>query len=128
MATSADLEKRVEELEERVGELEDLVSGTVVSTDSDLEAFLDRVQPGTHVERATAIGFHLMHEKGEDPFTSTDVEEAYEDSRIPKPANMSDVLNKAKRRGWVMNAGTRGQTKLWRVTKDGDEAVQGGFD
>lgn len=127
MATSSDLEERVEVLEQRVQELEELVGGTVVTTGSDLETFLDRVQPGTHVERATAIGYHLMHVEDEDPFTSVDVEEAYEESRTPKPANMSDVLNGAQEKGWMMNPDTRGQTKLWRVTKDGDEAVQEGF-
>lgn len=127
MATSSELEQRVEDLEQRVEELEELVGGTVVTTGSDLEAHLEQVQPGTHVERAVAIGYYLMHVEGEDPFTSSDVEEAYEECRTPKPANMSDVLNGAEERGWMMNPASRGQTKLWRVTKDGDEAVQEGF-
>lgn len=127
MATSSELEERVEDLEQRIKELEELVGGTMVPAESDLEARLKKVQPGTHVERATTIGYHLMHVEGEDPFTSTDIEEAYDECRTPKPANMSDVLNGAEERGWMMNTDTRGQTKLWRVTTDGDEAVEEGF-
>lgn len=125
---SADIEERVEELERRMGELEDMLEGgTIMPSESDLEGFLDLTSPNTHVERATAIGFWLVHEADEGPFTVADVERAYEDCRLRKPANLSDVLAGAEERGWLMRQGTKGQNQLWMITKDGDDAVNGGF-
>jgi hypothetical protein len=126
---SAELEERVEELETRVEELEDLVGGGgIVPSESALGDFLDLVSPGTHAERATAIGFHIVHEQDAGPFTVADIEDAYVNCRLPTPANMSDVLASAEAKGWLMRAGTQGQTQLWTVTKDGDDAVNGGFE
>lgn len=124
---SAELEQRVEDLEQRVQELEDMLGGEVMAPSTDLEGFLDTVSPATHVERATAIGFHLVHEEDEGPFTVGDVKDAYVECRLPKPANMSDVLAGAEEKGWLMRAGTKGQQQLWTVTRDGDDAVNGGF-
>jgi hypothetical protein len=125
---SAQLERRVEELEARVDELEDMVSGASVMTpESDLCEFLRVVDPATHVERATAIGFHLLHNEGKVPFTVADVEEAYEKCRIPKPANLSDVLAGAAEKDWLIRKGTKGQNALWSVSQKGDEAVNRGF-
>ncbi|MDZ7849978.1 MAG: hypothetical protein U5K70_03915 [Halodesulfurarchaeum sp.] len=125
---TADIEERVEDLERRVGELEDMLEGgTIMPSKSDLEEFLDLTSPNTHVERATAIGFWLVHEADEGPFMVADVEDAYEDCRLRKPANMSDVLAGANDRGWLMRQGRKGQNQLWMITKEGDEAVNGGF-
>lgn len=126
MAT--ELKERVERLEERVKELEDLVTGAeVMQSESDLESFLERVSPETHVERATAIGYYYVHNTDRAPFTVPDIEEGYEKCRTPKPANLSDVLAGAEERGWLMRSGTKGRTQLWTVTQNGDEAVTGGF-
>lgn len=125
---SANIEERVEELEHRVSELEDMLEGgAIMPSESDLEGFLDLVSPNTHVERATAIGFWLVHEADEGPFTVADVEGVYEDCRLRKPANMSDVLAGAEERGWLMRQGMKGLNQLWMISKDGDEAVNGGF-
>lgn len=124
---SAELEERVEELERRVEDLEDMLGGEIMPSQSELEDFLDLVSPATHVERATAIGYHIVHEQERGPFTVGDVEDAYAECRLPKPANMSDVLAGAEDKGWLIRVGKEGQTTLWNVSKDGDEVVQGGF-
>lgn len=124
---SVDLEERVAELEDRVDELESQLGGKIVPAQSELEAFLDRVGPETHVERATAIGFHLVHNRGEGPFTSGDVKEAYQECRLRKPQNMSDVLAGAHEKEWLVEAGSKGQTNLWTVARDADEVVREGF-
>lgn len=126
---SAELKERVAELEERVAELEEMVDGAeVMPSRSDLEEFLDLVSPGTHIERATAIGYHIVHEQERGPFTVADVKEAYADCRLTQPANMSDVLAGAEERGWLIRAGSQGQNTLWNVSRDGDEVVQEGFE
>lgn len=126
---STELEQRVNDLESRLEELEEMVTGAeVLTAESDLESALSKSNPGTHVERATAIGFHLTHHEDEAPFTIGDIEQAYEEVRIPKPANLSDVLAGAEERGWLMRVGTRGKNQLWTITRDGDTAVESGFD
>lgn len=126
---SAELKQRVEDLEQRVEDLEEIIAGaSVTQSDSDMETFLERTTPGTHVERVTAIGYYLVHEEGETPFTIDEVKQGYEDCRIPKPANLSDVLAGAEENGWVMRQGTRGKKQLWTVTRDGDKAVESGFE
>lgn len=124
-----DIETRVSELESRVAELEEkMESKKVTTSESDLTAFLDEVDPSTHVERATSIGFYLVHHKGRDSFKVGDIEDGYIETRNPKPANLSDVLNGAKDKGWLMETGSEGKTKLWTVTSDGDEAVNTRFE
>lgn len=125
---TTDIEQRVKVLEMRVDELEEEMSGSsIVKSSSDVEGFLEAVSPDTHVERATTIGFYLVHEQNQSPFTVEDVERGYEIARIPKPANLSDVLAGAEEKDWVMRAGTEGQHQLWTVTQEGDAAVEKGF-
>ena len=126
---STDLEERVAELEERVEELESAIEdSSIMASQTDLEAFLGQVSPGTHVERATAIGYYFVHHEESAPFTVGDVKDAYEKCRTQKPANLSDVLASAEERGWLMRAGTEGRHQLWTVTTEGDNAVSGGFE
>lgn len=126
---NSELEERVADLEERVSELEEMVSGAqVMPSESDLESFIKQVDPGTHVERATAIGYYLTHEESDSaPFSVSDIEEGYMACRIQKPANLSDVLSGAEERGWLVRAGKRGQHQLWQISHMGDEAVMQGF-
>lgn len=126
---TSDLEDRLTKLENRVDELEERIeAGIVPVSGSDLDSFLDEVSPATHVERSTAIGFFLTHEAGRESFDVGDVEEGYVKTRIPKPANLSDVLAGAEERGWLMRYGKEGQTQLWTITRQGDEAVQSRFE
>lgn len=126
---SANLEQKVSQLEDRVEELEKMMSGaTVMTSESDLESFLDMVSPGTHAERATAVGYYLVHEDGWNPFDVEKVENGYEECRTPKPANMSDVFASAEEKGWLMRNGSQGRKQLWTITRDGDKAVESGFE
>lgn len=125
----AEIGDRIEELEKRVEELENQVAkGTITPSTSDLEEFLDTVSPATHFERAATIGFYLIHERGMESFTVGDVKEAYISCRVPKPANISDILAGAEEKGWLMRTGTEGQKQLWTITKEGDDAVNRGFE
>lgn len=125
---SAELERKVEELEARVSELEEKVSGgEVMAPESDVCEFLQMVDPMTHVERATAIGYHFLHNEGRVPFTIGDVAEAYDECRLPRPANLSDVLAGAEEKDWLIRRGTKGQKTLWSVSQEGDNAVERGF-
>lgn len=123
------LESRVEALEDRVDKLESKIDTTTPSrTESDMATFLNEKAPGTHVEQVTALGYYLVHIRGEESFTISDIQEAYDRCRLPDPANMSDVLAGAEDNGWLKRTGTHGRKQLWTVTPGGDKAVEGGFD
>lgn len=122
------LETRVQQLEQRVDKLEnEIQAGGIRATEGDLEAFLKDVEPATHIQRSVTIGYYLLHEEGQDSFTINDIEGGYNKCRIAKPANFSDVLAGAQEKEWTMRYRKEGQTQLWKVTPEGDLAVEGGF-
>lgn len=123
------LERRVEELEARVDDLESEIDTVPPSrSETGIETFLNSKEPGTHVEQVTTLGYYIVHIDEEDAFTINHIQEAYDQCRLPDPANMSDVLAGAEDKGWLKRKGTHGRKQLWTVTPAGDEAVEGGFE
>lgn len=118
------LQERVAQLEDRVSALEKkLESG--VEVEAPLRAFIEEVNPSTHVERAITIGYHLESNQNFENFTIEDVEDGYRDCKMPTPANLSDVLAGAQDQGWAMRDGKDGQYQLWMLTREGEEFVKG---
>lgn len=123
------LEQRVEALEERVEKLEEKIQpSSSRSISGSLANFLNDIEPGNHYQRATTIGYYLLHEQEQDSFDIDDIEGGYNDCRISKPANFSDVLAGAEDKGWTMRYRREGQKQLWKITSKGDEAVEGRFE
>lgn len=121
--------ERFSKLEHRVDTLEEhFDSGEAEVKVSDLNEFLTRVDPDTHVERVTAIADYLVREEEIDPLTVGDFEDAYLEVRIPKPANMSDILSKAENREWIMRHSKEGQHVLWTIAQPGRDAIDRGFE
>lgn len=123
------LQDRVDKLEERVSELEEaLQAGSIRSAKGGLASFLLEIEPSTHIQRSVTIGYYLLHKEGQNSFTINDIEEGYNECRIAKPANFSDVLAGAEEKDWAMRHKLEGRRQLWKITSDGDSAVEGGFD
>lgn len=122
---TAELEARMNELEERVAELEELASHGEIDNDTpDLRTFVEQTDPGSHVERAAAIGYFLEHYSDYDNFTTNDINAAYETCRVPKPANMTDNLNQLENQDLSMEITTDGREKAWQLTATGEEFVE----
>lgn len=120
------LQNRVEDLERRVDALEEeLQDGGVRRVEGSLETFLKDVGPSTHIQRSVTIGYYLLHEEAQESFTINDIEGGYNECRIAKPANFSDVLAGAEEKDWAMRYRREGKNQLWKITPDGDEAVEG---
>jgi len=125
MSDTADVKTRIEELETRVSELEQLVHDGKASNDvTGLREFVDSIDPDTHAERALAIAYYLEQYQRQENFTSKDIANGYRTIRVQKPANMSDVLSDLEEKGWAMEDGKDGQTRLRRLTTDGLDVIE----
>lgn len=123
------LKERLAQVEDRLDALErDIQSNGVTVNTGEMGEFVEDVAPTNHVERTIAIAHFLVHKADMDPFSFEEVEEGYLECRIPKPANMSDVLARAGKRGWLMKVDTEHDKQHWTITKDGEKAVSGGFE
>jgi hypothetical protein len=122
---TTNLETRVAELEQRVDELERLIQeGKIDEEVTRMEDLVHEVDPSTHAERALVIGYYLERHQGRENFTRADIEEGYRTCRLPKPANMSDVLSSLESKEWATPDGKDGQSKLRRLTRAGINKIQ----
>lgn len=121
----SNLETRLQEVESRVETVERRIEqGDVAEETSGLHEFVQRFDPETHTERALAIAYHLDRHQGRDNFTVADITDGYRTIRTQKPANVSDVLSQVEGKGWIMDDGKEGRTRLWRLTNDGLAEVE----
>jgi hypothetical protein len=119
------LQERVEQLEDRVATIEErFESGEVPDEPADLRTFVEQVDPSTHVERVVTIGYHLENQQGRENFNIEDIEEGYRTCKIQKPANPSDALANAEKRGWLMRDGKDEHYQLWILTHEGEQHVE----
>lgn len=119
------LRERVEELEERVATIEQrFESGDIPEETDDLRSFVEEVNPSTHIERAVVIGYYLEKHQGRSNFTVEDIEEGYRTCKVQKPANLSDSLANAERKGWLMRDGETDRFQLWILTGEGEDYVE----
>lgn len=119
------LQEQIHDLEERVVALEQKFdTGDVPEETSDLRAFVEEYNPSTHIERATAIGYHLEKHQGYENFTIEDIEEGYRACKTQKPSNPSDVLAGAEERGWMMRDGKEEHYQQWVLTREGEQLVE----
>lgn len=119
------LETRLQEVEDRMDTMERRIEeGGVTEETTGLHELVQRFDPETHTERALAIAYHLEKHRGRDNFTVSDIGGGYRTIRTQKAANMSDVLSQVEKRGWIMDDGKEGRTRLWRLTNDGLSEVE----
>jgi hypothetical protein len=79
----------------------------------------------SHQDTLVAILAYRLRTGADDALTVTDLGEAYRDSRLPRPQNMSDTIAKAMRKGWIVPANSKNGQKAWRVTSLGLKAFDG---
>lgn len=119
------LQERVQQLEERMTTIEDrFESGDMPDETVDLRAFVEQVDPSTHVERVVTIGYYLETQEGHSNFTIEDIEEGYRTCKTQKPANPSDALANAEERGWLMRDGKDDHFQLWMLTREGEQYIE----
>jgi hypothetical protein len=115
----ADLDERVTELERR------LDGGEKIEATDGISEFVESVDPSSHKERTLAIGYYYETYRGYENFTNDDIEEGYRESRIPRPANIRDVMSKLNNKeGWTIQDGKEGRKTQYRISKKGQEWIE----
>lgn len=100
------------------------VEGVPVRLTKQINEFLASKKLKSHTDKVLAIAYHYLTAKGE-PVTKLEIEEAYSTSRLARPQNLSDVVAKSIRRGYLV--GSREQKegqKAWHITTTGEKYIE----
>ncbi len=84
-------------------------------------------KPTDDNQRALVLADYLETQKGQDGFTSDELRQAFVDSRLRVPSNVSDKIGKSVQKGHLMPYGEREGKKAWRLTMTGQRVVEEGF-
>jgi len=88
--------------------------------------FLASLAVGSHLDRIAAILYYNLHYASSDRMTREELLETYGRLRERRPANLSDILAKAIRRGHVIDAAeAKDGRRAWQVTPTGERYVEG---
>lgn len=123
-----ELEKRVKELENRVRKLErqgaEEIHRQSGGTPVALAEFKQDFKTDTYADKATVVGRYLEKHDGMEGYTVEDLKDGFKKCKWKNPANMSDVVSKAARKGLFMEIGEQDGKKKWMLTETGEEHVE----
>jgi hypothetical protein len=82
--------------------------------------------PSGHTDLTIVFSYWLHHKEKMSSYNKTDIEKCYSESRIPKPANITDLMNKNQKKGYLMPPPEekKDKKKAWVITKTGEECVE----
>ena len=89
-----------------------------------IREFLNHVEPSTHAETLTTIGFFLWRKEGKEKFTAGDIKAGFKAAREPLPGNLSRDLGTASQAGWIANGD---HSREYFITNTGEKAVNSKF-
>ena len=80
--------------------------------------------PKGHTDLTVMFAYWLFKKENMERFNAKDIENCYSLARIPKPANISDIMNKNQRKGFLMRSGKKYEKIAWSITRSGEEYVE----
>lgn len=81
--------------------------------------------PSRHTDRAMIFSYWLYKKQGIEIFNSNDIDKCYSDTRLTKPANTTDVMNRNQKKGYLVASDERkDDLKAWKITPSGEEYVE----
>lgn len=80
--------------------------------------------PKGYNDLTVVFAYWLFKKENMERFNAKDIENCYSLARIPKPANISDTMNKNQRKGFLMRAGKKDEKIAWSITRSGEEYVE----
>lgn len=83
--------------------------------------------PSDDNQRALVLAGYLETHKRQADFTGDELRQAFLDSRLKAPANVSDKVAKLAKKGLVMQVGEREGRKTWRLTMSGVSQLEEGY-
>jgi len=125
-----DYEKKLTDHEDRIKKLEQLLPmsvNTIISQNKiiSLKEFMLEKNPKTDVEKTMLIGYFFEQNKGQQEWTSKDIQGGFKLAKESTPGNVSDKIQKGIKRGLIIAGNKKGYYKL---TNSGDKIVGAGFD
>lgn len=81
----------------------------------------------SHMDKVEAIAWHFLHQAGESCVTRKDILDAYSKARVPKPKNLTDVINQsvsAKRAHLTEALKKKNGQKAWQITPTGEKYIE----
>jgi len=81
--------------------------------------------PKEHTDLAMIFAYWLFKRENMESFNIKDLDSCYSQTRIPKPANLSDVMNKNQGKGLVVRSeGRKDNLVAWAITRSGEDYVE----
>ena len=130
------IEERMGKSELRVLELESLLSKGSANTIEkpsntkklSVTEFLSIKMPSSDVQKTLAIAYYLEKYEHLSSFNVDDVKSHFRLARQPLPQNVNDKININIKKGYIMDAEEKKDSKkAWIVTNSGLGIVDGGF-
>lgn len=90
--------------------------------------FLRSKRPGSALDKAVGIAYHLEKNDGLSPFTLADLRRGFVKAKEPLPVNSRDLVHRALKLGLMMETGSeREGFRTLALTNSGERYVENGF-
>ena len=137
-----DILSRLDAIEGRLVSIENLLSERPVNVTENVSAttqaspaqrplsiteYVIQKNPTDDNQRTLVLADFLESQNGQDSFTSDELRQAFVDSRLRVPSNISDKIGKCAKKGHLMAYSERDGKKTWRLTMTGQNVVNEGF-
>jgi Cdc6-like AAA superfamily ATPase len=89
-----------------------------------VEFLKSKGNPKNHMDISLIFSYWLFHKENMESYNIDDIQKCYDEARISKPKNPTDIMNKLQGKGYVKPAGEKDGKKAWVITQSGDEYVE----
>jgi len=100
------------------------IAGETTLAGSLVEFIRGKGNPRGHTNRAVLFAYWLFKKENMSSYNTTDIEKCFDETRLPKPANTSDVMNRLQAQGFVTTTAEKDGKKAWVITGTGEQQVE----
>ena len=119
--------KEFQALVERVDNLESLrSSGKLEKRKQSIREFILEKNAETNIDKCICL-LYFLEESGDDfqdGISSGDLKKVFQKAREKVPGNVSDVLQRCAKKGWIDQSGNDDRIKKWKLTNTGVQYVK----
>lgn len=99
-------------------------SGDTTLPASLVEFIKAKGNPSEHTDRVALFAYWLLKKENMSSYNITDIQNCYDEARITKPVNISDIMNKVQATGLIMPVKEKKENKkAWVITGTGEDYV-----
>lgn len=127
-----EINRKIQELERRIQTLEGVGIQEGRATDAkkslSVKEFILSKEPKSDPQRTLTMGYYLEKMKGQEEFTTEEIEEAYRQAKESVSSNTSVSVARNVEKGYIMQGrANRNGKETWTLTNSGEKAVEAGF-